>query len=71
VPAIKAHPAFLVADLAVCQQALAAAGVATQLDSQVPNVRRFYADDPFGNRIEFIQQGDGFSQANWYGDTTR
>jgi hypothetical protein len=34
----------------------------------VPNVRRFYADDPFGNRIEFIQQGDGFSQSNWYGD---
>jgi hypothetical protein len=24
--------------------------------------RRFYAADPFGNRLEFIQDGDGFSQ---------
>lgn len=67
VPARKAHPAFLVADLAACQRALTAAGVAVRPDSEVPNVRRFYADDPFGNRIEFIQQGDGFSQGNWYG----
>jgi hypothetical protein len=28
----------------------------------VPDVRRCYAADPFGNRIEFIQDGDGFSQ---------
>jgi catechol 2,3-dioxygenase-like lactoylglutathione lyase family enzyme len=66
-PARKAHPAFLVADLEACRAALEAAGVATRPDSEVPGVRRFYADDPFGNRVEFIQQGDGFSQANWYG----
>jgi hypothetical protein len=28
----------------------------------VPGVRRFYAADPFANRIEFIQNGDGFTQ---------
>ena len=62
VPARKAHPAFLVADLAAFQQLLAAAGVATIPDTSLPGVRRFYANDPFGNRLEFLQDGDGFSQ---------
>jgi catechol 2,3-dioxygenase-like lactoylglutathione lyase family enzyme len=61
-PARKAHPALLVADLAAARQALEAAGIATQPDDTVPGVRRFYAADPFGNRIEFIQDGDGFAQ---------
>jgi catechol 2,3-dioxygenase-like lactoylglutathione lyase family enzyme len=61
-PARKAHPAFLVADLPACRQHLAQAGIATTPDQTVPGVRRFYAADPFGNRIEFIQDGDGFSQ---------
>ena len=33
------------------------------LDDALVNVNRFYAFDPFGNRIEFIQVGDGFSEA--------
>src|SRR5437660_1450047 len=41
VPARKAHPAFLVADLAAFQQLLAAAGVATIPDTSLPGVRRF------------------------------
>jgi catechol 2,3-dioxygenase-like lactoylglutathione lyase family enzyme len=61
-PARKAHPAFLAADLEACRQRLEAAGVATTLDDTLPGVRRCYAADPFGNRIEFIQDGDGFSQ---------
>ena len=61
-PARKAHPAFLVADLEECRRRLEAAGVATTPDDTVPGVRRCYAADPFGNRIEFIQDGDGFSQ---------
>jgi catechol 2,3-dioxygenase-like lactoylglutathione lyase family enzyme len=61
-PARKAHPAFLVADLPACRQRLAQAGIATTPDEAVPGVRRLYAADPFGNRIEFIQDGDGFSQ---------
>lgn len=60
-PAAKAHPAFLVADLELLRLHLAAAGVAITPDGAVPGVRRFYANDPFGNRIEFIQQGDGFA----------
>ena len=32
------------------------------LDRALPHVRRLYVSDPFGNRIEFIQDGEGFSQ---------
>ena len=59
-PARKAHPAFVVEDLVGFQQRLEAAGVPIIPDDSLPNVRRFYANDPFGNRIEFIQQGDHF-----------
>ncbi|MBK9710675.1 MAG: glyoxalase [Kouleothrix sp.] len=61
-PARKAHPALLVADLAASRVALEAAGIPIVPDDTLPDVRRFYAADPFGNRIEFIQSGDGFSQ---------
>jgi catechol 2,3-dioxygenase-like lactoylglutathione lyase family enzyme len=61
-PARKAHPAFLAADLEGFRRRLELAGVATTPDDSVAGVRRCYAADPFGNRIEFIQQEDGFSQ---------
>ena len=60
VPAKKAHPAFLVADLTASRGALEAAGVSVSPDTRVPHVRRFYAADLFGNRLEFIQAGDRF-----------
>lgn len=60
-PARKAHPAFLTPDLEALRLRLAAAGVTVTPDDAVPGVRRFYAHDPFGNRIEFIQKGDGFA----------
>jgi len=59
-PARKAHPALRVRDLAAARAALAAAGVPITPDETVPHVRRFYAADPFGNRIEFMQEGDQF-----------
>lgn len=61
-PARKAHPCFVASDLAHLQSRLVHAGVPVTPDSAVEGVRRFYADDPFGNRIEFIQSGEGFSQ---------
>lgn len=62
-PARKAHPAFLVRDLAALEARLAQAGVAITPDQRVPGVRRCYASDPFGNRLEFIQDGAGFRRA--------
>jgi catechol 2,3-dioxygenase-like lactoylglutathione lyase family enzyme len=61
-PARKAHPAFLVDDLEAARRELAAAGAPVVPDDTLPGVRRFYTADPFGNRIELIQRGDGFSE---------
>ena len=62
VPATKAHPAFLVADLAALQHKLADHGVTITFDEALSHVPRFHTFDPFGNRLEFIQDGAGFSQ---------
>jgi ubiquinone/menaquinone biosynthesis C-methylase UbiE len=55
-PARKAHPAFLVRDLAAIEAQLAAAGMATRRDAQIPGYERFETRDPFGNRLEFMQR---------------
>lgn len=62
-PSRKAHPAFIVADLSALSNVLRGAGVDVSQDQTLQDVPRFYANDPFGNRIEFIQDGHGFSQA--------
>lgn len=62
VPARKAHPALLVADLEGLAARLRAAGVPLRADDAGLDRRRLYADDPFGNRIELIADGDGFAQ---------
>jgi len=53
-PAKKAHPAFTVSDLDELRRALAARGVAVMDDDTIPGTRRFYAEDPWGNRLEFV-----------------
>lgn len=54
-PARKAHPAFLVTDLAAFQRQIEQAGVAIEEDAPLPGYHRFYCNDPFGNRLEFLQ----------------
>jgi catechol 2,3-dioxygenase-like lactoylglutathione lyase family enzyme len=54
-PARKAHPAFLVRDLATLVEKLAAAGVAVKRDEPLEDYDRVYVDDPFGNRIELME----------------
>ena len=63
-PATQAHAALLVEDVDVCEQTLRHAGVEVEIDKTLVEVHRFYAYDPFGNRMEFIQHGEGFSQVN-------
>jgi catechol 2,3-dioxygenase-like lactoylglutathione lyase family enzyme len=55
-PAAKAHPALRVApsDLDQLAARLGEAGVEVRWDEAIPNVRRFYVADPWGNRIELI-----------------
>ena len=54
-PAKKAHAAFLVEDLATLRAVLEAAGFATRDDAPLDRFARFYAADPFGNRLEFLE----------------
>jgi catechol 2,3-dioxygenase-like lactoylglutathione lyase family enzyme len=54
-PARKAHPGILVVGLAALATRLEAAGVAVRWDDDLPGHDRFYADDPFGNRLEFLE----------------
>jgi len=54
-PAKKAHPAFAVADLDELRRALAARGIAVIDDETIPGTPRFYAEDPWGNRLEFVE----------------
>jgi hypothetical protein len=56
-PARKAHPAFRVRGLAELRARLEAAGLETRDDAELAHARRFYADDPWGNRLEFLEAG--------------
>ena len=62
-PARKAHVALLVDDIAELRRAMSEAGADTRDDEAPIGVRRFYAFDPFGNRLELISAGDaGFTE---------
>jgi catechol 2,3-dioxygenase-like lactoylglutathione lyase family enzyme len=55
-PAHRAHPAFAVDSaerLAAVAARLSAAGVEVTWDQELPGTARFYASDPWGNRLEF------------------
>jgi len=54
-PARKAHPALLVRGLEELRARLDAAGYRIEEDVQLEGFRRFYARDPFGNRIELLE----------------
>lgn len=62
VPQKKAHPAFITHDLDQLAIQLHAQGYEVIWDDALPNRNRFYTSDPFGNRLEFIRNGDGFTQ---------
>ena len=55
-PATKAHPALRVALSGLDQLAerLREDGVEVRWDEAIPDVRRFYVADPWGNRIELV-----------------
>ncbi len=54
-PARKAHPGILVSDLQALADRFQAAGLDITPDADFPGHDRFYAHDPFGNRLEFLQ----------------
>jgi catechol 2,3-dioxygenase-like lactoylglutathione lyase family enzyme len=54
-PAKKAHPAFIVDDLAGLSATLASAGFPVRSEEPLDGYTRVYVDDPFGNRIELME----------------
>jgi hypothetical protein len=61
-PAKKAHAALRLRNeraLRALQSRLSAAGVATRDDREIEDVARFFAEDPWGNRLEFVASKAG------------
>ncbi|MCN9241929.1 glyoxalase [Streptomyces sp. RY43-2] len=54
-PAKKAHPGLRVTDIETYAARLAAHGAAVAWDTDLPGHRRFYSEDPVGNRLEFLE----------------
>jgi catechol 2,3-dioxygenase-like lactoylglutathione lyase family enzyme len=57
VAARKAHPALLVSDVASLE-VLARRLRDVRWDEDLPGYRRFYTEDPFGNRLELLSKAD-------------
>jgi catechol 2,3-dioxygenase-like lactoylglutathione lyase family enzyme len=54
-PARKAHPGLLVDDIDDWATRLKTAGYPVAFDDEFPGMRRFYSQDPHGNRLEFLE----------------
>lgn len=55
-PARKAHPGFAVDDIDTIAARITATGQSPRWDDTIESRRRFFAEDPFGNRLEFLQK---------------
>lgn len=54
VPALKAHPAFVASDPDALAARLEAAGHEVRWDDELSEVKRFFVNDPWGNRLEIL-----------------
>ncbi|MFL6301549.1 MAG: VOC family protein [Terriglobales bacterium] len=54
-PAIKAHPAIRVMDMAALRSRLKQHNIEVIADDAIIGLDRFYIHDPFGNRLEFVE----------------
>lgn len=54
-PARKGHPGILVENVDAVAERIATTGQKVNWDEEFPGFRRFYAYDPFGNRLEFLE----------------
>ncbi len=51
----KAHPALVVSGFDALFERLTAEGYAVRMDDELPEIRRCFVEDPFGNRPELIE----------------
>lgn len=56
-PSLKVYPAFSVSDIAGLFEHLRENRITVEWDTTVPTIKRFFAKDPWGNRLEFVQKG--------------
>ncbi len=61
-PAKKAHPALAVADLDALRERFVGSGIAVKDDTEIPGTSRFYVEDPWGNRLEFVMALTGLEE---------
>ncbi|WP_433547281.1 VOC family protein [Streptomyces sp. CA-294286] len=54
-PAAKAHPGMRVTDIERYGARLEGLGAKVVWDADLPHHRRFYSQDPVGNRLEFLE----------------
>ncbi|MET8855397.1 glyoxalase [Streptomyces sp. NPDC004579] len=54
-PAKKAHPGLRVTGIDACAARIEAAGFPVVWDEDLPGHRRFFSEDPVGNRLEFLE----------------
>ncbi|MFJ8136876.1 VOC family protein [Streptomyces sp. NPDC096013] len=54
-PARKAHPGLLVTGIEAYAARLKSLGASVTWDDALPGHRRFYSEDPVGNRLEFLE----------------
>lgn len=62
-PARKAHAAFLVEVLDDLAEALQKVGYSVTWSTDLAGIDRFYSEDPFGNRLEFIRSRQGLTES--------
>ncbi|MER5417326.1 VOC family protein [Streptomyces virginiae] len=55
-PARKAHPGLRVTDIEAYASRLSERGAKVVWDDDLPGHRRFYSEDPVGNRLEFLER---------------
>ncbi|MGW6577026.1 VOC family protein [Streptomyces sp. NPDC054945] len=55
-PARKAHPGLRVSDIEAYANRLRERGATVVWDDNLPGHRRFYSQDPVGNRLEFLER---------------
>jgi catechol 2,3-dioxygenase-like lactoylglutathione lyase family enzyme len=58
-PSAKAHPALRVRGIAALRAALSAGDWPVEDDTELDGHQRWYVRDPFGNRLELIEEGPG------------
>ncbi|RIW29275.1 glyoxalase [Bacillus salacetis] len=54
-PALKAHPGIVVKNIGAIRSRLEENGFEVKEDTRIEDRKRIFVNDPFGNRVEFLE----------------